>query len=63
MTHRQKAIGILAIIMDELNVPEGSTLGDIGWYLDAIDDAGEIKRLLTTEIRNAVIDEIKAQLA
>lgn len=63
MTHKQKAIGILAIIMDELNVPEGSTLGDIGWCLDAIDDTGEIKRLLTTEIRNAVIDEIKAHLA
>lgn len=60
---KSKAATILAIIMEELNVPKGASLGDIMWALDAIDEDGEIKKMLITEIRKEVIADIKWKLA
>ena len=60
---KSKATEILAIIMDELNVPRGYSLGDIMWALAAIDEDGEIKKMLVTAIRNEVIEEIKKKIA
>ena len=60
---KSKAATILAIIMEELNVPKGASLGDIMWALDAIDEDGKIKKMLVTEIRKEVIGEIKWKLA
>lgn len=54
---------ILSIIMEELNTPKGWSLGDIMWLLDAIDEDGEIKKILTTAIRDEVIAEIKKKIA
>lgn len=63
MTNKEKAANILAIIMDELNMPKGSTIGDVGWALASIDESDEIIRTLKLYIRKAVIDDIQAQLA
>lgn len=60
---KSKAATILAIIMEELNVPKGASLGDIMRALDAIDEDGEIKKMLITEIRKEVIADIKWKLA
>jgi hypothetical protein len=49
--------------MEELKMPEGSTLGDVVLALATIDPENEILDLLKPVIRNAVIDEIKAKIA
>lgn len=63
MTNKAKATHLLAIIMDELNMPAGSTLGDVALALNSIDPEGEIMSLLKPVIREAVIDEIKSKIA
>jgi hypothetical protein len=63
MTNQEKATSILAIIMDELNMPKGSTIGDIAFALSSIDPENEIMSLLKPVIRDAVIDEIKTKIA
>lgn len=63
MTNRKKATCILAIIMEELKMPKGATLGDVALALATIDPDNEILDLLKPVIRNAVIDDIKAKIA
>lgn len=63
MTNREKATHILAIIMEELNMPIGSTLGDVVLALASIDPDNEILGLLKPILRDAVIDEIKQKIA
>lgn len=63
MKNREKAIGALAIIMEELNMPKGSTIGDIAHALAIIDPTSEILNLIRPLIRNAAIDEIKQKIA
>ena len=63
MNNKEKATNILAIIMEELNMPSNSTLGDIALELNSIDPEGEILKILKPIIRNAVIDEIKQKIA
>ena len=62
MTNKEKATNILAIIMEELNMPENSTIGDIAIALSIIDPDGEIMKLLKPVLRNAIIDEIKTKM-
>ena len=59
MTNKEKAINILAIIIDELNMPKNSTIGDIALALCLIDPDDEIIKMFKTNLRNAVIDAIK----
>ena len=59
MTNRQKATGALAIIMNALNMPNGSTLGDIALALSIIDPDDSIMSLIKPLLRNSIIDEIK----
>ena len=59
MTNRQKATGALAIIMDALNMPKGSTLGDIALALSIIDPDDSIMSLIKPLLRNSIIDDIK----
>lgn len=63
MTNLKKATCVLAIIMEELNMPKGSTIGDVALALGVIDPDGEILNLLKPLIRNAVIDEIQNKIA
>lgn len=63
MTNREKATEVLAIIMEELNMPKGSTIGDVAYALAIIDPDNEILNLIKPLIRNAVIDEIKKKIA
>lgn len=63
MTNIKKATCVLAIIMEELNIPKGSTIGDVALALLDIDPSGEIMNLLKPLIRDAVIDEIKKKIA
>lgn len=63
MTNERKAACVLAIIMEELNMPKGSTIGDVSLALAAIDPDGEILNLLKHLIRNAAIDEIQKKIA
>lgn len=63
MTNIKKATCVLAIIMEELNMPKGSTIGDVALALSDIDPSGEIMNLLKPLIRNAVIDEIQKKIA
>ena len=63
MTNRKKATCVLAIIMEELNMPKGSTIGDVALALGAIDPDDEILNLLKPLIRNAVIDKIQKKIA
>lgn len=63
MTNLKKATCLLAIIIEEMNMPKGSTLGDVALALSAIDPENEILNLVRPVIRNAVIDEIKAKIA
>ena len=63
MTNSEKATHILAIIMEELNMPAESTIGDVAWALSCIDEDDEIMNLLKPVIRDAVIDEIKTKIA
>lgn len=63
MTNKAKATHIIATIMEELNMPAGSTIGDVARALLVIDPEGEIMKLLTPVIRNAVIDDIKSKIA
>ena len=58
MTNREKAIGILAIIMEELNMPKGATIGDVAYALQILDPSNEIINLLKPFITKAVIEEI-----
>ena len=44
MTNKEKATNILAIIMEELNVPANAPIGDIIWNLQFIDETGEIEK-------------------
>ena len=62
MNNKEKAINILAIIMDELNMPKNSTIGDVAYALSMVDPDGEIMKILKTLLRNAIIDEIKSSL-
>lgn len=62
MTNKEKATNILAIIMEELNMPKNSTIGDIAIALSIIDPDGEIMKLLKPVLRNAIIDEIKTKM-
>lgn len=63
MTNKKKATCALAIIMEELNMPEGSTIGDVAYALAFIDPDNEILNLLKPLIRSAVIDEIQQKIA
>lgn len=63
MTNLRKATCVLAIIMEELNMPKNSTIGDVAYALSIIDPDNEILSLLKPLIRNASIDEIKKQIA
>lgn len=63
MTNIKKATCVLAIIMEELNMPKGSTIGDVALALGTIDPDGEILNLLKPLIRNAVIDETQKKIA
>ena len=63
MTNQEKATRVLAIIMEELNMPEHSTIGDVALALATIDPGNEILGLLKQLIRNAVIDEIRKKIA
>ena len=62
MTNKEKATNILAIIMEELNMPKNSTIGDIALALNIVDPDGEIMKMLKTYLRNAIIDEIKSKM-
>ena len=63
MTNLSKASCVLAIIMEELNMPKNSTIGDVALALSAIDPSNEIMNLLKPLIRDAVIDEIQKKIA
>ena len=63
MTNQQKATAVLSIIMEELNMPKDSTIGDVAYALLLIDPDNEILNLLKPLIRNATIDEIKRKIA
>lgn len=63
MTNQQKATAVLSIIMEELNMPKGSTIGDVAYALSIIDPSDEIMNLLRPLIRNATIDEIRTKIA
>jgi hypothetical protein len=63
MTNMKKATCLLAIIMEELNMPKGSTIGDVAHALAIIDPDDEILNLIKPVIRNSVIDDIKAKIA
>lgn len=63
MTNKQKATAVLSIIMEELNMPKDSTIGDVAYALLLIDPNNEILDLLKPLIRNAVIDEIQKKIA
>lgn len=63
MTSKQKATAVLAIIMEELNMPDGSNIGDVALALTVIDPSNEILNQLKPLIRNAVIDDIKKKIA
>lgn len=62
MTNKEKATHILAIIMEELNMPKNSTIGDIALALQIIDPDEEIMKILKPILRNAIIDDIQAKL-
>ena len=62
MTNKEKATNILAIIMEELNMPKNSTIGDVAYALDIIDPDNEIMKMLKPVLRNAIIDEIKTKM-
>ena len=62
MTNKEKATNILAIIMEELNMPKNSTTGDIALALNIVDPDGEIMKMLKPYLRNAIIDEIKSKV-
>ncbi len=63
MTNAKKATCILAIIIEDLNLPKGATIGDVAQALSIIDPSDEIMNLLKPIIRNAVIDEIQQKIA
>lgn len=63
MTNQQKATAVLSIILEELNMPKDSTIGDVAYALLLIDPNNEILDLLKPLIRNATIDEIKKKIA
>ena len=62
MTNKEKATNILAIIMEEMNMPKNSTIGDIALALNIVDPDGEIMKMLKPYLRNAIIDEIKSKM-
>ena len=62
MTNKEKATNILAIIIEELNMPKNSTIGDIALALNIVDPDGEIMKMLKPYLRNAIIDEIKSKM-
>ena len=62
VTNKEKATNILAIIMEELNMPKNSTIGDIALALNIVDPDGEIMKMLKPYLRNAIIDEIKSKM-
>ena len=62
MTNKEKSTNILAIIMEELNMPKNSTIGDIALALNIVDPDGEIMKMLKPYLRNAIIDEIKSKM-
>ena len=62
MTNKEKATNILAIIMEELNMPENSTIGDVALALSIVDPEEEIMKMLKPILRNAIIDEIKTKM-
>ena len=62
MTNKEKATNILAIIMEELNMPKNSTIGDIALALNIVDPDGDIMKMLKPYLRNAIIDEIKSKM-
>jgi hypothetical protein len=63
MTNLAKASCVLAIVMEELNMPKGSTIGDVALALKEIDPGDENMDMLKPLIRNAVIDEIQKDIA
>ena len=62
MTNKEKATSILAIVMDELNMPKNSTIGDVAYALCLVDPDDEIMKMLKPILRDAVIDEIKSKM-
>ena len=62
MTNKEKATNVLAIIMEELNVPKNSTIGDIALALNIVDPDGEIMKMLKPYLKNAIIDAINSKV-
>lgn len=62
MTNKEKATNILAIIMEELNMPKNSTIGDVAYALSIVDPDEEIMKILKPILRNAIIDEIESKM-
>ena len=62
MTNKEKATHILAVILEELNMPKNSTIGDIANALSIIDPDDEIMKILKPILRNAIIDDIQAKM-
>lgn len=63
MTNKEKATHVLAIIMEELNMPNGSTIGDVAYALSIIDPDETTLNILKLLIRDAVIDDIKEKIS
>lgn len=53
----------MAIIMDELYMPKGSTIGDVALALSSIDPDDEIMKIFRSYMTKAVVDEIKQKIA
>ena len=62
MTNAEKATQVLAIIMEDLKMPAGSTIGDIAYALSFIDEQDEIMSILKPILRDAIIDKIGEHL-
>lgn len=63
MTNREKATGILAIVLEELNMPKWATLGDVAYALSILDPNDEVINFFKKYATAAVIDEIKQKIA
>jgi hypothetical protein len=63
MTNKEKATNIMAIIMDELNMPKGSTIGDVAIALSSIDPDGEIMKIFKIYMTKAIVEEIQKKIA
>ena len=48
--------------MQELNMPENSTIGDVARALSIVDPDDEVMGIFKKVLTSAVVDEIKAKL-